>query len=156
MVQDVDFKRAKNEPTRTNLRKNEYMVQEIDSKKENPRSAAESFSTRVSAKAVFQETGLNSLEQAYAALLAQRKQAGEVRWYAFEPVSLRLAKHTFYSPDFLVVLANGEIEAHEVKGFWRDDARAKIKVAANLFPFRFCAVQKGTKKQGGGWIVEWF
>ena len=45
---------------------------------------------------------------------------------------------------------------HEVKGFWRDDARAKIKIAADLYPFRFIAVQAAPKKAGGGWTIEEF
>lgn len=48
------------------------------------------------------------------------------------------------------------MECHEVKGFWRDDARAKIKIAADLYPFRFIAVMKRRKKDGGGWSEEVF
>ena len=48
------------------------------------------------------------------------------------------------------------IEMHEVKGYWTEDARAKIKVAANKFPFRFVAVYKQAKKDGGGWRFEEF
>ena len=74
---------------------------------------------------------------------------------------MRLAKRTFYEPDFMVWLwptvvvdtsedpdpYPGRIEIHEVKGFWRDDARVKIKVAAEMFPmFKFIAV---TRK---GWL----
>lgn len=52
--------------------------------------------------------------------------------------------------------ANGEMEAHEVKGFWTDDARVKIKVAASLFPFKFVAVKVQSQKNGGGWAIEEF
>lgn len=54
------------------------------------------------------------------------------------------------------MLADGVIEMHEVKGYWTEDARAKIKVAANKFPFRFVAVYKQAKKDGGGWRIEEF
>ena len=54
------------------------------------------------------------------------------------------------------MLADGQMEAHEVKGFWRDDARAKIKIAADQYPFRFIAVTAKAKKAGGGWSVESF
>ena len=54
------------------------------------------------------------------------------------------------------MLADGVIEMHEVKGYWTEDARAKIKVAANKFPFRFVAVYKQAKKDGGGWRFEEF
>jgi len=94
----------------------------------------------------------NNTEKAYGAQLELRKITGEVAWYAFEGVKLRLADNTFYSPDFAVMLSSGELEIHEVKGFWTDDARVKIKVAASRFPFRFIAVRK-TK---AGWEMEEF
>ena len=97
---------------------------------------------------------LNKTEAAYRADLLLRQQAGEVAWFKFEGVKLRLADNTFYSPDFAVMLASGEMEMHEVKGFWQDDARVKIKVASDLYPFRFLAVRARPKKDGGGWEVE--
>ena len=36
-------------------------------------------------------------------------------------------RQTYYNPDYLVIYP-GHFEIHEVKGFWRDDARVKIKV----------------------------
>lgn len=99
---------------------------------------------------------MNKTEEAYAKHLQQRQYDGEVAWFKFEGVKLRLADNTFYSPDFAVMLASGEMEMHEVKGFWQDDARAKIKIAADLYPFRFIAVKVKAKKDGGGWMVEEF
>jgi hypothetical protein len=99
---------------------------------------------------------MNKTESAYAENLQRRKLSGEVLWFKFEGIKLRLADATFYSPDFAVMLASGQMEMHEVKGFWQDDARVKIKVAATLFPFRFIAVQALPKKSGGGWKTEEF
>jgi hypothetical protein len=99
---------------------------------------------------------LNKTEAAYAAYLEARKQSGEILWYKFEGVKLRLADNTFLSPDFFVLLSDCSLEVHEVKGHWRDDARAKIKIAAAMFPFRFIAVTAKTKKAGGGWAIEEF
>ena len=99
---------------------------------------------------------MNKTEAAYAAYLEQRRMAGEVAWYKFEGVKLRLADNTFYSPDFAVMLSTGEMEMREVKGHWQEDARVKIKVAAQLFPFRFIAVQPLPKRDGGGWKIEEF
>jgi hypothetical protein len=48
------------------------------------------------------------------------------------------------------------MQAHEVKGFWVDDARVKIKVAADMYPVEFIAIKKQAKKDGGGWAVEAF
>lgn len=99
---------------------------------------------------------MNKTEAAYAAHLQQRVMAGEVAWFKFEGMKLRLADNTFYSPDFAVMLSTGELEQHEVKGFWQDDARAKIKIAADIYPFKFIAIKARAKKDGGGWAVEEF
>lgn len=99
---------------------------------------------------------MNKTEAAYAATLDQRRTAGEVAWFKFEGIKLRLADNTFYTPDFFVMLADGALEAHEVKGYWQDDARAKIKIAADLYPLRFVAVRVRPKKEGGGWMIESF
>ncbi len=99
---------------------------------------------------------MNKTEEAYARHLEARKMGGDVVWYKFEGVKLRLADNTFYTPDFAVMLYNGEIELHEVKGFWQDDARAKIKIAADMYPFRLIAVKAAPKKDGGGWFIEDF
>lgn len=99
---------------------------------------------------------LNKTEESYRKHLEARRSAGEVAWYRFEGIKLRLADNTFYSPDFAVMLADGQMEMHEVKGFWTDDARVKIKVAADQYPFEFIAVKAAAKRDGGGWAVERF
>jgi hypothetical protein len=95
---------------------------------------------------------MNRTEAAYAQRLELQRQAGEVVWFKFEGIKLRLADATFYTPDFAVMLADGTLEMHEVKGFWEDDARVKVKVAASLYPFRFIAIQH----KRGVWQVEDF
>jgi hypothetical protein len=99
---------------------------------------------------------MNKTETAYAAHLDALKAAGAVAWWRFEGVKLRLADSTFYTPDFAVMLKDGSLECHEVKGFWADDARAKIKIAAEMYPLRFIAVKVRAKKHGGGWATEDF
>lgn len=99
---------------------------------------------------------MNKTETAYAAHLEELKRRGDILWYEFESIKLRLADNTFYTPDFAVMRADGEIEMHEVKGFWQDDARVKIKVSADKFPFRFIAIRAESKKNGGDWKVEEF
>lgn len=98
---------------------------------------------------------MNKTEAAYDAHLWSVR-GSVVVWHAFEAITLKLANNTRYTPDFVVQRTSGAIELHEVKGFWRDDARVKIKVAASLFPFRFIAVTARSKKNGGGWDVEEF
>lgn len=99
---------------------------------------------------------MNKTEAAYQKHLEQLKAAGEVAWYRFEGIKLRLADNTFYTPDFSVMRANGQMELHEVKGHWTCDARVKIKVAADQYPMRFIAVKVQPQKLGGGWAVEEF
>jgi hypothetical protein len=99
---------------------------------------------------------MNKLEAEYAEYLEARKKAGEILDYGFERITLKLAKRTSYTPDFDVLLPDGLLEFHETKGFWEEDARIKIKVAAQTFPFTFFGVQKKPKKDGGGWAFERF
>lgn len=99
---------------------------------------------------------LNKTESAYEGYLRTRQIGGELAWYKFGGVKLRLADNTFYTPDFFVMKSDGYLECHEVKGYWLDDARAKIKIAASLYPFRFIAVTLKPKKDGGGWAIEEF
>lgn len=95
---------------------------------------------------------MNRTEKAYFGYLEALKAQGAVAWFKFEGIKFRLADKTFYSPDFAVMLSSGEMQIHEVKGFWTDDARVKIKMAAELYPFKFIAVKYKNKN----WIVEEF
>ena len=92
---------------------------------------------------------MNKTEAAYDLFLRLRE---DVVWHKFEGLKFRLADNTFYTPDFAVMLSDGTLEAHEVKGFWQDDARVKIKVAADMYPIRFIAI----KAVKGDWQVEQF
>lgn len=99
---------------------------------------------------------MNKTEAAYAEHLDAERHHGRIAWFRFEGVKLRLAGATFYTPDFAVMASDGVMEMHEVKGFWQDDARAKIKIAADQYPFRFFAIKAASKRDGGGWAVESF
>lgn len=96
---------------------------------------------------------MNKTEAAYAEHLRQLQLEGEVLWHRFESVKLKLAEKTHLTVDFFVMTKSGDLEAHEVKGFWEEDARVKVKVAAAMYPFRFLAVQRAP---GGGWKTEVF
>ena len=96
---------------------------------------------------------MNKLEQAYAASLQMMLLAGEIHSHRFEAVKFTLACRTTYTPDFMVLNNDNVIEFHEVKGFWEDDARVKIKVTARLFPeFQF----KAFTRKKGLWVEESF
>jgi hypothetical protein len=99
---------------------------------------------------------MNGTERKMAEHLEGMKHRGEIIDYRFESVTLKLAKDTRYTPDFMVMMPDGEIQFWEVKGFWHDDARVKIKVAAALFPFLFVGCRLTPKKRGGGWEFEVF
>ncbi len=99
---------------------------------------------------------MNATERAYSVHLEALKQRGDVLWFKFEGIKLRLADNTFYTPDFAVLASDSVLELHEVKGHWQDDARAKIKIDADLYPMRFLAFKKRAAKEGGGWSAEDF
>ena len=89
----------------------------------------------------------NWLETQYALHLDRRKAAGEILWWRFEPFTLRIGAGARYTPDFAVQLPDGVIELHETKGHWREAARVRIKVAADLYPFRFLCVKARTSER---------
>lgn len=105
---------------------------------------------------------MNATEAAYSHVLAERLLSGEIIHWDFEPETLVLAKNTRYTPDFRVVLANGEIEFHEVKVMTsggkvlrEDDAWVKLKMAADIhWMYRFVGAWRKPKKQGGVFVLE--
>lgn len=99
---------------------------------------------------------MNGSERRYAeTVLTPRQAKGEIDGWFFEAVTLKLAPDTRYTPDFMVVLDNGEVEFHEVKGgFMEDHSHVKIKVAAEKFPFRFWLAKERRKKDGGGFEIK--
>ncbi len=94
---------------------------------------------------------MNKLEAKYAQHLEIRKHGGHILWYSYEAIKFKLADKTYYTPDFIVMTSTGALEAHEVKGFWEDDARVKIKCAAAKFPFAFIALKLDKTL---GWVGE--
>ena len=103
-------------------------------------------------RATATERTWNKTERAYAQHLEFHRVAGDILRWDFEPEKLRLADLTYYTPDFRVIYPDGTIEFHEVKGFMRDDAMVKIKVAAEQHPYRFVMVRRA---KGGKWDVIW-
>ncbi len=95
---------------------------------------------------------MNGMETKYAAHLELLRVAGQILRWDFEPCKLRLADRTYYTPDFRVLLLDGLIEFHEVKGTWagQEHNRVKIKVAAEQHPYQFTAVTRDKT----GWKYE--
>lgn len=95
---------------------------------------------------------MNKQEKAYSEYLEYRKHIKEITRWVFEPIKFRLADKTFYEIDFMVATPE-QIEFHEFKGHWEDDARVKIKVVAELFPeFQFV----GVTMKSGSYQYEYF
>lgn len=96
---------------------------------------------------------MNGMEESFSTTyLEPLRLGGEIQWWDFEPMRFRIGVGAFYKPDFIVVDGIGQVLAYETKGHWREAARARIKVAADRFPWvRFIAV---TSTRAGGWNFE--
>lgn len=112
---------------------------------------------RMQAKGRLPKGEMNETEKRYAQRLDELKLAGEVLWWRFEAMTFTLAPRTTLTVDFSVMLACGALEMHDVKGakaIYEDDAKVKMKVAAQMFPFVFRVAYPIPKGQGGGWNIE--
>lgn len=84
------------------------------------------------------------LEQEYAQWLDVEVYDGRLTRWWYEPIRLRLAQQTTLTPDFLIERKVGErLEFHETKGWKREDAMVKLKVAAHMYSiFQFFLVTR--------------
>jgi hypothetical protein len=106
------------------------------------------------AKGRLKDDEKTKLERRYAAYLDQQKLAGAIKWWAFELVKLKIAKHTHITIDFFVMTDLDELQARDTKAHREavtDDALAKTKVAAELCPWPFFFVYP---RDDGGWDME--
>lgn len=105
-------------------------------------------------------TGLNATEASFLSeVLRPLQHSGAILRVDFEPEGLRAGlpgSRSVYWPDFRLQWADGIIDFVEVKGYWLEDARVKIKAVAALHPYTFRAVQRKLRKAGGGWSIETF
>lgn len=101
---------------------------------------------------------MNKAEEVYSNALLAQKQRGEIVDYRFESMKLRLADNTTITPDFVVLMPNGLIELHDIKGgFFPEHNRVKWKVGVEQYPwFTWVLVRPRAKKNGGGWDFERF
>ena len=86
---------------------------------------------------------MNKTETKYAAHLNTLIAAGSVHQWWFEAFKFRVAYNSCWlTVDFMVQLADGTIELHDVKGGpTEEDAAIKEKLIAQLFPFRLLEVR---------------
>lgn len=108
----------------------------------------------ITTAAVVRKREMNRLERRFTIDILSLQQAGGlIQWFEFEPIRLRLGGSAFYKPDFIVIDGIGQVLAYELKGHWREAARARIKIAAARFPWiKFVAV----KLRAGRWEYEEF
>jgi hypothetical protein len=86
---------------------------------------------------------MNKWERLRAGELEVLRRCDAIDSWQFEAIALILADRTRYHPDFVIYEKDGGLTFEEVKGFMRDDAAVKIKVAARQFPhFRFKLFRK--------------
>ncbi len=108
-----------------------------------------------------QPRGMNKTEAAYAAHLEMEKRIGDVLWYKFEGITLKLAHDCRLTIDFAVMLSDGTIELHDTKSLWsksarphiEDDALVKLRTAAEMYPFKVRAVWRAAN---GEWDSKEF
>ena len=102
---------------------------------------------------------MNKTEQRFCEeWIAPRMLAGEITWWAFEAITLKLAQDCRLTIDFFVMLSNGELQAIDVKGnaaVVMDDALVKLRVASEKFPWPVAMAMPVSKKDGGGWDIKW-
>lgn len=113
---------------------------------------------RARGRAVRRTAGeMNKTEAAFAAeVLGPLLTAGAITAWWFDDFTFRLAKDCRYTPDFVVMMADGLLKVYEVKGHMEEDALVKIKMFAQTFPFDVSAVFRVPKREGGGWKYRTF
>lgn len=93
-------------------------------------------------------------EKLWAWMCQDAKNKGLIQAFYFEQVTLYLSdpapgtKRVSYTPDFVVIMADGSVRVDEIKGgFIREDSELKFKIAADRFPlFHWRMIQY--KKRG--------
>lgn len=103
--------------------------------------------------------GLNKTEAAFQDHLKAQYPKEEIH---AQSVTFKIGNGVRYTPDFVTFVRWEDQEAdechcsaYEVKGFMRDDAAVKIKVAAHAYPrVAFFLVTKRKAAAGGGWSIQ--
>ena len=107
------------------------------------------------------KTKMNKSEAAYDQYLDALYKSGRIAYYKFEAVTLKLGDDCRFSPDFMVLDPQGQVEFRDVKAAWgngkphiEDDAKAKMAVSASsLFPF-FVFKVVWRDKATGRWLEK--
>jgi len=92
---------------------------------------------------------MNKTEALYALELDALLRENIIASWKFESIKLRLAKRTWYTPDFFVIPTIGRPRFVEIKGFLRDDAAIKFKLAREAYPWADFVMLRRVK---GQWV----
>lgn len=115
---------------------------------------ARSYGVALPAKGEPKRRGPNKWESEFAAILEDVKRLGKmaklfsagyvtIDWWGYEPLRLKLADGTYYTPDFVARSKAGDVIVFEVKGFLREAARVRFNVAKRLYPWmKFIMIRK--------------
>lgn len=102
----------------------------------------------------------SGLERRYAEFLESRKILREIIVWQYEGIRLQLGGGATFMPDFAIIRRDEPdgrriTELHEVKGFWREAAKVRMKVAVDRWQeyFDFYLVTAGGVK-GGQFVIE--
>lgn len=128
---------------------------DIERLKQRKPAAKQTGTQRMQALGRMKAGAMNKTEARFAQLLELERHAGKVKWWKFEGIKLMLAKNTSITVDFAVLPDTDILTMIDVKGskaLFTDDARAKMKVAAELYPFVFKVAYPRAK--GEGWEIE--
>lgn len=90
---------------------------------------------------------LNKTERAYLAYL----NALGLPWVGVQCLTLKLAEDCRLTPDFEYIATDGRFWFVDVKGFQREDALIKMRVAARQFAWASFVI---VKKDGTGWAHQ--
>ena len=96
---------------------------------------------------------MNKTERLRAVELEAMKRSGQIAAWWYERWTFKLADDCRYTPDFVIQANDGALRVEEIKGFWRDDARVKLRLFVEQFGFPTNAL---TRSKSGGWDVETF
>ena len=100
---------------------------------------------------------MNKTETRFSVYLEYKRLQREILWWRFDAVKLRLAASTFISVDFAVLQANGELHMIDVKPakhLIEEDAKSKMKIAADIFPLRFFYAFANSRTRTDDWTIE--
>lgn len=73
---------------------------------------------------------MNETERKYSRRLKAMLHAGEIAWYGYECIKMRLSEGSFYRTDFMVVTKEGYIELHDTKAYFKSKKKPGITEAS--------------------------